>query len=72
MANITTTTSAMANTTITTSTTTTSNTTTITSCSTKSPDLRFFDPLCSPDEEMLQIESDLINKVQYLRNNNIV
>jgi len=27
------------------------------------PNLKFFDPLCSPDEEMLQIETELIRKV---------
>ena len=27
------------------------------------PSLKFFDPLCSPDEEMLQIETELIRKV---------
>ena len=32
----------------------------------KCPDLKFFDPLCSPDEEMLQMETELINKVRHL------
>jgi hypothetical protein len=30
----------------------------------RGPDLRCFDPLCSPDEEMLQMETELINKVR--------
>jgi hypothetical protein len=40
------------------------STTASTTSNSRGPDLRCFDPLCSPDEEMLQMETELINKVR--------